>query len=68
MGGQVNCCNDAARAADAGATDYSRSESGRHIRRNCPTLSPSHANNSFSHKTHLKGAESLEGPLVSITS
>src|ERR1035437_6457415 len=47
---------------------YSRSGSGRATRRNCPTLVPSHANNSFSHKTHLKGRASLEGPLVSITS
>jgi hypothetical protein len=49
-------------------SNYSRSESGRQTRRNCPTLFPSHANNSFWHKTHVKGAGSLEGPLVSITS
>ena len=47
---------------------YSRSSSGRQTRCNWPTLSPSHANNSLSHKTHLKGRASLEGPLVSITS
>jgi hypothetical protein len=49
-------------------SNYSRSESGRQTRRSCPTLFPSHANNSFWHKTHVKGAGSLEGPLVSITS
>jgi hypothetical protein len=46
---------------------YSRSSSGRQMRRNCP-LSPFHANISLSHKTHLAGRVSLEGPLVSITS
>jgi hypothetical protein len=31
-------------------------------------FAPSHANNSFSHKTQMKGLGSLEGHLVSITS
>jgi hypothetical protein len=46
---------------------YSLSVSGCETRRNCPTLSPSHTISSFSHKTHLKGFGSLEGPSVSIT-
>ncbi len=47
---------------------YSRSSSGRQMRRNWPTLSPSHVNISLPHKTHVAGRDSLEGPLVSITS
>src|SRR5450756_789352 len=64
----ANCPRQHARQRRAKAWRYSRSASGRATSRNCPTLVPSHTNNSFSHKTHLKGFGSLEGPLVSITS